>query len=107
MFGVLDSNNDNKITLEDLQAFLRKADTDNDEALTVEELEQAIGGRGNRFGRGGGRGRFGGFQNFPEARPATGETAPAFELKDLGGKTVALADLLKTRPVVIEFGSFT
>jgi hypothetical protein len=49
-------------------------------------------------------GSSGGFDN---AGLAVGETAVNFTLKDIGGNTVSLADLLSEKPVVMVFGSFT
>ncbi len=46
-------------------------------------------------------------RGFTSARPTPGQLAPDFELRDLKGVKVSLAELLKTKPVVLEFGSFT
>ncbi|HVS16118.1 MAG TPA: deiodinase-like protein [Thermoanaerobaculia bacterium] len=43
--------------------------------------------------------------HFAEQAPAPGETAPLFELRDLNGRIVRLADLLGDRPVVLQLGS--
>ena len=47
------------------------------------------------------------YEAFPAAKPAPGELAPMFVLKDLKGNTVSLGELLKTKPVVVETGSCT
>ncbi len=47
------------------------------------------------------------FTQYPQARPALGEAAPNFLLKDLAGKEVRLIDFVGKLPVVIEFGSYT
>ena len=43
--------------------------------------------------------------HFSEQAPAPGEAAPLFELRDLDGRIVRLADLLGDRPVVLQLGS--
>jgi cytochrome oxidase Cu insertion factor (SCO1/SenC/PrrC family) len=52
----------------------------------------------------GGSGRFSGYLR---AKPALGEVAPDFSLRDLDGKQVRLKDLVGKRPIVIEFGSYS
>jgi hypothetical protein len=42
-----------------------------------------------------------------DQRPALGETAPDFVLRDLDGKAFRLKDAVGKRPLVIEFGSYT
>src|SRR5205085_7612217 len=42
---------------------------------------------------------------YPDLKPAVGEPAPAFVLKDLDGGDYRLADRLGRTPLVVEFGS--
>lgn len=49
----------------------------------------------------------GGFNQYPQAKPAQGEAAPDFVLHDLDGKALRLKDVLGKKPVVLEFGSYT
>jgi len=51
----------------------------------------------------GGSSRFSGYLH---AKPALGEVAPDFSLRDLDGKRVRLKDLVG-KPIVIEFGSYS
>ena len=41
------------------------------------------------------------------ASPRVGQRAPDFTLPRLGGGSVRLSDLWRSRPLVMEFGSFT
>jgi len=45
--------------------------------------------------------------DFGAVGPAVGETAVDFTLKDIHGNTANLAGLLREKPVVMVFGSFT
>ncbi len=47
------------------------------------------------------------YEAFPAEKPAPGDVAPTFELSDLQGRTVSLWELLKTKPVLLETGSYT
>jgi cytochrome oxidase Cu insertion factor (SCO1/SenC/PrrC family) len=47
------------------------------------------------------------FDQYPKNKPALGEAAPDFVLKDLDGKEFRLQDVLGKKPIVIEFGSYT
>lgn len=64
-----------------------------DECVADLDLSPRQGRRGNGPGN-------------PDAGPAVGEGAPAFELPGLDGKPVTLASL-RGKPTVIEFGSYT
>lgn len=59
--------------------------------LELMPRQRGPGGRGVGGGQGG---------------PKVGDMAPAFELKDIAGKTVTL-ESLRGKPVVLEFGSYT
>jgi hypothetical protein len=48
-----------------------------------------------------------GVPSYLQARPALGEMAPGFVLRDLEGKEASLKDWLGKRPIVIELGSYT
>jgi hypothetical protein len=45
--------------------------------------------------------------DFERGKPALGEAAPDFTLRDVEGKPFRLSDLAGRVPVLIEFGSFT
>jgi cytochrome oxidase Cu insertion factor (SCO1/SenC/PrrC family) len=47
------------------------------------------------------------FNGYLRAKPALGENAPDFSLRDLDGKEVHLKDLVGKRPIVMEFGSYS
>ena len=47
------------------------------------------------------------YEQFPAQSPAPGEVVPPIELRDLKGNLVSLNELLETRPVLIETGSYT
>jgi len=47
------------------------------------------------------------FDNFVEASPRAGETAPDFTLLTLEGEPFHLMEATAEMPVVVEFGSFT
>ncbi len=47
------------------------------------------------------------FRGYLRAKPALGELAPDFVLRDLDGKEVRLKNLVGKRPIVIEFGSYS
>ena len=47
------------------------------------------------------------FEQFVEASPKAGETAPDFTLKTMDGETFTLSEAYAEQPVVIEFGSYT
>jgi cytochrome oxidase Cu insertion factor (SCO1/SenC/PrrC family) len=46
------------------------------------------------------------WRTYPTERPAQGQLAPDFSLKDLDGKELHLSELFG-KPIVIEFGSYT
>jgi cytochrome oxidase Cu insertion factor (SCO1/SenC/PrrC family) len=46
-------------------------------------------------------------EQYLQSRPALGEAASAFVLRDLNGKEFRLKSLAGKRPLVIEFGSYT
>jgi len=46
-------------------------------------------------------------QHFSDVAPSAGEPAPTFELHDLEGVPVDLAELVGTRPIVLQLGSHT
>jgi len=98
LFRILDANGDGRVSKEEWDDFFRLADGNKDNSLSDEELRQVLRSGGARTGQ---------FQRFPAAKPAPGDLAPDFELRDLKGNPVRLSELLKTKPVVIEFGSFT
>ena len=118
-----DKNKDGKITKAEWggpEKFFSRLDKNSDGTITEEELTFGRSGKG----RGKGKGKSGEkltdvignesmskrmakYTAFPEAKPAPGDMAPLFELKDINGKTVSLAELLKTKPVIIETGSCT
>lgn len=45
--------------------------------------------------------------HFPDTAPMAGELAPAFALQDLSGNELALGDLLGSKPIVIQLGSYS
>lgn len=47
------------------------------------------------------------YQAFATTKPLPGDIAPGFELDDPEGNRISLVELLKTKPVVIETGSYT
>jgi Ca2+-binding EF-hand superfamily protein len=53
------------------------------------------------------QGRMSRLEAFSTTKPAPGQPAPQFQLRDLQGRSVSLAELLKSKPLVLEFGSFT
>ncbi|MCI0488435.1 MAG: EF-hand domain-containing protein [Blastocatellia bacterium] len=100
-----DANRDGKITREEFggqEQMFDRLDRNGDGVITKEDFEGRMG-RGGRPSRGG----MPRFQEFPTAKPAPGHKAPDFQLHDLDGNKVSLSKLLETRPVVLEFGSFT
>jgi hypothetical protein len=56
---------------------------------------------------GGPTGRLDRFRGYLHAKPALGEVAPDFVLRDLDGKELCLKDLVGKQPIVIEFGSYS
>ena len=104
-----DANGDGAVSRDEFpgpERFFTRMDADDDGLVTAQEFQLRRGGR-ERGGRGrGNRGRAR-FQDFPVAKPAPGDAAPQFELQDLSRRSVTLSHLLQTKPVVLEFGSFT
>lgn len=98
VFRLLDADSDGKVTKEEQEKFFSRIDANRDGQISEDEWRQAMQSRGGGMSR---------MQEFPTARPAPGQAAPEFDLRDLKGARVSLAGLLKTKPVVIEFGSFT
>ena len=47
------------------------------------------------------------FRGYLQAKPALGEAAPDFVLRDLDGNELSLKDLVGKQPIVIEFGSYS
>jgi hypothetical protein len=45
--------------------------------------------------------------SWPQMKPALGETAPDFVLKDLEGREFRLKDAVGSRPIVLEIGSYS
>ena len=101
LLRLFDADKDGKVSKEELQKFFNRVDTDKNDSISEDELKKALASTGRR-GRMMAR-----FQNFPTSKPAAGELAPEFELRDLEGHNVSLAELLTTKPVVLQFGSFT
>ena len=83
--------------------FFERADSDGSNSLSEEELKKML----TSLSSFGANSRMSRFQNFPQTKPAIGQPAPQFELRSLEGEAYSLAELLKSKPVVIEFGSFT
>jgi len=109
-----DTNKDGKITREEFTGraeMFERFDTNKDGVITKSDLANMKMGNGRRRGGRGGEGRGGGFGgmfgSFPTSRPVPGQIAPNFELRTVDGELVSLGKLLYTRPVVLEFGSFT
>lgn len=103
LLKLLDANRDGSVSKQELDKFFERADSDGSDSLSEEELKKMLtslsSAAANR--------RMARFQNFPQTKPALGQPAPQFELRSLEGEVHSLAELLKTKPVVIEFGSFT
>ncbi|MGD9857491.1 MAG: deiodinase-like protein [Planctomycetaceae bacterium] len=109
LLDVLDDDRDGEISRDELFGFLERLDRNGDQSVSLQELK-AVGpfardhtllsreSLANRLRR---------FEDFHLRKPAPGDLAPPFELRDLDGAIVSLADLLKTKPVVIETGSYT
>lgn len=116
-----DKNGDGKVTKAEFSGPARafsRFDADGDGVITSKEMGGASGGSrasgaktsrssGNVIGELSMAERMAEYQAFPTEKPAPGDNAPKFELKDLSGKTVSLNELLATAPVVIETGSCT
>ncbi len=114
-----DANDDGKISEKEFRGperFFRRLDADGDGIVDKKEFES--GRRGmrrkadERQTRGRGKdsarsSRMKRYEVFPTQNPAPGDKAPEIELRDLNGKLVTLSDLLKTKPVLIETGSYT
>jgi hypothetical protein len=47
------------------------------------------------------------FHGYLHAKPALGEAAPDFVLRDLEGKELRIKDVVGKQPIVIEFGSYS
>ena len=56
---------------------------------------------------GGPTGRPDRFRGYLQAKPALGEAAPDFVLRDVDGRELRLKDLVGKQPIVIEFGSYS
>jgi hypothetical protein len=56
---------------------------------------------------GGQTGRLDRFRGYLQAKPALGDAAPDFVLRDLDGKELCLKGLVGKQPIVIEFGSYS
>lgn len=107
LFGMMDADSDGSISRDEFSALFKRLDTNEDGQLSREELTQGLSrGRAGGEGSDGSR-RTSRFQDFPNAEPAPGQAAPDFELRDIEGNEVSLGELLKSKPVVLEFGSFT
>ena len=103
------------------ERFFRRLDADGNGVLDKKEFQNGWGrqGRNSDKIRTRGKSRSNGreeatrssrltrFEVFPTQKPRLGEVAPEVELRDLQGKRVVLSELLKTKPVVIETGSYT
>lgn len=103
LLKLLDANRDGNISKEELGKFFERADSDSSDSLSEEELKKML----TSLSSSAANSRMARFQNFPQTKPALGQPAPQFELRSLEGEVHSLAELLKTKPVVIEFGSFT
>ena len=102
VFQLLDADRSGQVDRRDLEGILSRLDADGDGAISQQELQSAL-----RSSPATSRKRADHFREFPGARPAPGSEAPPFQLQTLAGKKVSLQDLLETKPVVLEFGSFT
>ncbi|MEX0712114.1 MAG: hypothetical protein WD278_07175 [Pirellulales bacterium] len=113
--GLLDTDSNGRITPEELQSFLRRADKDETGFLTAEDLyadfSRALANRG-----GGGdmpdademlsmffRGELG----IMEAGPKLGDEAPDFALPTHDGSQTITLSNSRNKPVILIFGSFT
>ena len=112
-----DVDEDGKISQKEFRGpeqFFRRLDSDEDGVLDRKEFEngrKSFDQKKNKA-RGGSQGsatsaRMKRFEIFPTQKPAPGDLAPKLELHDLQGNLVSLSELLKTKPVMIETGSFT
>lgn len=102
LLRLLDANRDGSVSKDELEGFFKKNDSDKNDSLSEDELKKAFASLGSSSA-----GRMARYQNFPKSKPAPGQPAPQFELRSLEGETHSLVELLKSKPVVIEFGSFT
>jgi hypothetical protein len=110
LFELIDADGDGSLTSDDLSKFLKRLDVNQDDGVSRDEfmdaLRRAMEARGAETARGE-RPAASRMENFSAAHPAPGEPAPGFELRDLSGHRVSLAELLQKGPVILEFGSFT
>ena len=67
-------------------------------AMAAVALPQSPGGPTSRLDR---------FRGYLQAKPALGEAAPDFVLRNLDGKELRLKDFVGKQPIVIEFGSYS
>ena len=114
-----DSDDDGKIDKKEFpgpEQFFRRLDADKNGTVDKQEFESGRNRRRrkpeNRKVRDEGKGstaspRMKRFEVFPTQKPAPGDKAPEIELRDLQGNLVSLSDLLKTKPVILETGSYT
>ncbi len=114
-----DANDDGKISEKEFRGpeqFFRRMDSDGNGTIDKKEFEGFRRGMRRKTDRRNARGddrssarssRMIRFEVFPTQNPAPGDKAPEIELRDLHGKLVSLSELLKTKPVVIETGSYT
>ena len=108
MIEILDTNRDDAISKDELDAVWTALDRNEDGAIKGDEFARSRGGPGGA--RGGGGGARGGGGSAPEE----GTDAPDFELayaskdgKAKGGKKVRLSSFEGDKPVALVFGSYT
>ncbi len=115
LFRKIDPNGDGKLAREEWLAFFDRASGGKDE-LTAEELRNAwLVGFSSSFNPGDApskeillQGLFAGEVGSLQEGPKVNDPAPGFMLKTQDGKkTIRLADVIGTKPVVIVFGNFT
>ena len=115
LFRKIDPNGDGKLAREEWLAFFDRASGGKDE-LTAEELRNAwLVGFSSSFNPGDApskeillQGLFAGEVGSLQEGPKVNDPAPGLMLKTQDGKkTIRLADVIGTKPVVIVFGNFT